>query len=203
MGTSSRLVIWAVSTRRRRTVGIIEPKYLPDICDSPATAPLAITNSGMFDPNLDANCNGGVVVQAGGPVLCVVHYSSDFDHERQHVDSGRNVQQDQLGRAIAFVSDDDLTIDGTLDVSAHGPTSGPRRRLAMAPVAPEPAPVPLGLAVPAQRLTVERVAAVAANGGGAVMDPGSLTTLVGEHQHRGLLLLRATRILTKAAAVAP
>jgi hypothetical protein len=84
---------------------------------------LAFTNAGSFDPNLDANCNGGVVAQTGGPDLCVVHYRSISIADGSTVlITGNGTAQ---GRVIAFVADDDLTIAGTLDIAAHGAKNGP------------------------------------------------------------------------------
>lgn len=102
----------------------LEPRYAPDICDSAALNPvLNISNSGSFDPNLDTNCTGGVIEQAGTTALCVVHYGSI------KIEAGAVLTVDgkpnRQGRTVMFVADGDLVIDGTLDVSAHRSTNGP------------------------------------------------------------------------------
>jgi hypothetical protein len=103
----------------------LEPRYVPDACDQPASQPsLAITNSGMLDPNLDSNCTGGIVAQTGGPSICVAHYGT-IDIASGVTLTIRNTPDPTMGRTIAFVADDALTIEGTLDVGAHGLLSGP------------------------------------------------------------------------------
>jgi hypothetical protein len=84
---------------------------------------LTIGSSGDFDPNLDINCNGGVVDQAGAPSLCVVRYgsisiSADVALRLTSPVGG-------MGRVIAFVADETLSVDGTLDMSARGSLNGP------------------------------------------------------------------------------
>lgn len=96
----------------------IIPKYLPDICEQLATEPELRISDITFDTDLDINCNGGVVAQTTGPALCVVRYGS-ITLER---DQTMRVTGD---RALALVADNELTIDGTLDVSADGPLNGP------------------------------------------------------------------------------
>lgn len=107
-----------------RHCAYIEPRYVPDVCDSPAIdESLMVSSSGSFDPNLDSNCTGGLVQQPGAPDICVVHY------RRISVLGGTTLTMigvdGKTGRAVALVADDDLQIEGTLDVSAHGDTNGP------------------------------------------------------------------------------
>ena len=101
----------------------LQPKYMPDICDVAATVPmLAISSTGMLDPNLDTSCTGGIVTQ-GGADICVVRAGSIG------VAAGAILtvvgSQKMNGRTIAFVSDDDLSISGTIDVGAHLGINGP------------------------------------------------------------------------------
>ena len=102
----------------------IEPRYLPDICDSPAlTGSLSVVSSGMLDPNLDATCNGGVVDQTGAPSICVAHYgdiSVASDVTLKILGS-----KTATGRSIALVADNALRIDGVLDISADKDINGP------------------------------------------------------------------------------
>jgi len=103
----------------------IEPRYLPDVCDTVAPAEsLLVSNSASLDPNLDANCNGGLVPQISAPSICVVRYGSI-----SVADGGilkiTGKEEMGLGRPIALVTDGDLTIEGTLDVSADGVLNGP------------------------------------------------------------------------------
>ncbi len=102
----------------------LQPLYLPDICDTPAQTPsIAFTNSGTFDPNVDTNCNGGVFNQPGAPSICIVRYGSiTLPSTVVLTILGTKTA---LGRAIAFVADDTLEIDGTLDVGAHNGANGP------------------------------------------------------------------------------
>jgi hypothetical protein len=97
----------------------LEPRYLPDVCDSVARLPaLTVMSSGNFDANLDNNCTGGVVSQSGGAPLCVVRHSV--------IRIAANATLTVTGaRPIAFVADDELTIDGVLDISAKGTIDGP------------------------------------------------------------------------------
>lgn len=97
----------------------IEPRYLPSICDASATiASLVISSSGALDTNLSTTCNGGVVQQTGGPEICVMRYGTI------QIESGVSIVATGA-RALALVSDRDLSIGGMLDVSAEGFASGP------------------------------------------------------------------------------
>ena len=97
----------------------LEPRYLPDVCDVPATMPtFDITGNVSFDTGLDINCNGGTVHQDGAADICVVRY--DMIHIAQSV-----TLQVSGTRALALVADRALVIDGTLDVAARGPIAGP------------------------------------------------------------------------------
>jgi hypothetical protein len=101
----------------------LQPKYLPDICDVPAVvATLSISSSGMIDPNLDTSCTGGVVSQ-GGADICVLRAGS-IEITSSAVLSVVGTS-DMHGRVIAFVADQELSIDGTIDVSAHTGVNGP------------------------------------------------------------------------------
>lgn len=107
-----------------RHCAYIEPRYVPDICDSPATEDsLIVSSSASFDPNLDSNCTGGLVEQPGAPPICVVHY------RRISIPTDKTLTvigvKEMSGRPVAFVADEDLEIEGTLDVGAHGYTNGP------------------------------------------------------------------------------
>jgi hypothetical protein len=97
---------------------------MPDVCDTAATAPsLSFTNSGTFDPNVDSNCNGGVFNQPGAPSICVVRYGTITVPAA--VTLAIVGTKTTLGRAIAFVADTDLDIEGTVDAGAHGGANGP------------------------------------------------------------------------------
>jgi len=102
----------------------VQPTYIPDICDAAATSsPFVVTSSGQFDPNLDTNCTGGVVNQAGASAICIVRAPT--------IDIGSDATLTILGsasmtaRAIAFVADDLLSVEGTIDVSGHTSVNGP------------------------------------------------------------------------------
>ncbi len=102
----------------------IEPRYLPDVCEKrPSADSLAFSNSGTFDPNLDTNCSGGVVSQAGGPEICVVRAGAiSIEPDAVIVVLGRTPG---FGRVVALVADTLLRIDGVLDVGAKGKVNGP------------------------------------------------------------------------------
>lgn len=103
----------------------LEPRYLPDICDVRSTSDaFVVTNTATFDPNLDSNCNGGIVEQAGATSICVVR------HGTIAIPAGNTLVVTDTaasapGRVLALVADDDIEIDGTLDISADGSVSGP------------------------------------------------------------------------------
>jgi hypothetical protein len=101
----------------------LQPTYMPDVCDTPAQqATISFTGSGTFDPNLDTNCTGGVLTQTGADDVCVVHYGSiDVAADAAVTVIGASTG----GRAIAFVADQGLSIEGTVDVSAHIGVNGP------------------------------------------------------------------------------
>lgn len=97
----------------------LEPRYLPDICDSVATAlTLSIDNLASLDTGLDTNCNGGIVRQEGAADICVMRYGSI------NVTSSGTLAVTGI-RALALVADDTVMIDGLLDVSARLTGNGP------------------------------------------------------------------------------
>lgn len=97
----------------------IVPRYLPNACDAPAAeAELVFTNTATFDTDLDSNCNGGVILQAGAANICVVRYG------RIRIPAGVDITV-VGGRALALVSDTETTIEGFLDLSAGPGRNGP------------------------------------------------------------------------------
>lgn len=111
--------------------GYLEPKYLPDVCKSPATSDLlSVAESGGLDPDVTSNCNGGVVEQPGAPGICVVRYRRIRIEEgatltvigKFPVEHGSWIAP---GRSIAFVADEELRVDGVIDVGARGQVNGP------------------------------------------------------------------------------
>ncbi|HEY1552846.1 MAG TPA: hypothetical protein VGG28_33685 [Kofleriaceae bacterium] len=101
----------------------LQPTYMPDVCDSRAAgSSITFTGSGTLDPNLDSNCTGGVLMQAGANDICVVRYNSIS------VVAGSTLTilgAAGSGRALALVADDTLTVDGFVDVGAHTGLNGP------------------------------------------------------------------------------
>jgi hypothetical protein len=98
----------------------LEPKWLPNICDEKATEDLFMPNaSASFDSSLDTNCNGGVVAQGSpGRQICVVRYKT--------ITIPQFVNLTITGtRPIAFVADDALTVNGSIDAGAASTTNGP------------------------------------------------------------------------------
>jgi hypothetical protein len=101
----------------------IEPRYVPDICDAPpSNDSLVLSGTGTFDPNLDSNCTGGVVRQAGAAELCVVYYGSITVTADATITIGTRSRG--MGRVIAFVADGIISIEGELDASANGSRNG-------------------------------------------------------------------------------
>ena len=105
----------------------ISPRYLPDICDSPAPPDtFDVSQSGTLDTDLNINCNGGIVAQASGPAICVVrHKVISIEHDAELTVGSSANQNGTGGRALAFVADNAVTIDGVVNVGAAGSTSGP------------------------------------------------------------------------------
>lgn len=97
----------------------LEPRYLPDVCDTRATLDeLTIASTATFDTDFDPACTGGVVAQTGGPSICVVRYGTIA------IAASRSLNV--IGtRALALVADHSIAIDGLLDVGANGPKDGP------------------------------------------------------------------------------
>jgi len=96
----------------------IVPKYLPDICDVPATlTTLEIVADTTLTTSDDAECTM-VVTPAAGPPICVLRYGTIS------IDAAATLKA--VGtRALALVADNDVTMAGTLDVSADATLSGP------------------------------------------------------------------------------
>jgi hypothetical protein len=97
----------------------VQPRFLPNICDERASASAFVVDTNVsIDTGLAATCNGGLVTQAGGPVLCVMRYESF------RIDAGRTLTV--VGsRALAVVTDGPLEVLGTLHAGAAGTTNGP------------------------------------------------------------------------------
>lgn len=112
---------------------LLQPKYVPNICATPATdAQLAFgsgSGSSFFDPNVDANCNGGILPQAGTGELCVVHYGTISIGSDAALTilgcAGSDCDAVGSARAIALVADDALSVDGEIDVNGHMGVNGP------------------------------------------------------------------------------
>ena len=156
----------------------LEPRYVAQTCTTSASLPkLDITSSGSFDTNLDSNCTGGVVPQVGAAELCVVHYGEI------HVAAGRTLKVTGL-RALALVADRDVTIDGILDVSADGVTSGPGSVSYSGGAADLTMAAPkggggAGFKTAGASGGTTSTTGGAANGGAPTADPAALTVLLG------------------------
>jgi hypothetical protein len=96
----------------------IIPRYLPTVCDELWDGdPVTLSANATIDTTSDLNC-ADVVSQPGGVDICVLRYST--------LTIATNQTLSVVGsRPIALVADYDLKIDGILDVSANGTTSGP------------------------------------------------------------------------------
>lgn len=118
VGATETCLGTCVATPGARCTHIV-PRYLPNVCDAVAAqAELTISNSATFDTDLDANCNGGVILQAGAPNICVVRYG--------RIQLLADVELKVMGtRALALVSDEETHIAGYLDLSADADRNGP------------------------------------------------------------------------------
>lgn len=164
----------------------IQPKYLPDVCDMPATqAELHITQNGTMDTDLDATCTGGVVNQTGGPALCVVRYGTITIDSTATLKVVSSANQNKMGpgRGVALVADGDLTVAGALDVSADGVVSGPGGGTI---ASGGPIGTPSGAGGGGAGFKTKGAAGGtittdggAGNGGVASMDPALLTAMIG------------------------
>lgn len=96
--------------------GILTPLYLPTVCDAPGTTSLDLGGAQSVSTTDDATCSGGVVVQSGGPDICVIRHTTLTVSGSVRL-SGQ--------RAVALVADGDLVVAGTIDASADGSTDGP------------------------------------------------------------------------------
>jgi hypothetical protein len=96
----------------------IIPRYVPAACDElwPGD-PVTISAPATIDTTSNQNCTS-VVSQPGGVEICVIRFST--------LTIATNQTLTVVGpRAVALVADRDLKVDGILDVSATGRTSGP------------------------------------------------------------------------------
>jgi hypothetical protein len=99
-------------------VPYLEPRYLPNVCDAVATLPAFVADSGTIDTSQTITCTGGTVVQDSPPEICVVRYGS--------ITVPTGVTLKVIGsRALAFVADSSVTIDGVLNIGAVAPADGP------------------------------------------------------------------------------
>jgi hypothetical protein len=167
--------------------GYIEPRYLEAVCDEPAAqAEVTFADTATLDPNVDSNCTGGIVPQAGAAEICVVRHSAiTVSAPAVLTVPGSFVPP---GRAIAFVADGPLLIDGFLDVSAKGKVNGPGASLSSSGgqpfIDPNSPTTKRGGGGAGGHLAgapggTESIAGGAANGGAQMPDPALTTAFVG------------------------
>lgn len=94
----------------------LSPAYMPDVCDEPATDDLIISALTTIDTSADASCSA-IVHQTSGPDICVVR------HRRIDI-KGSGVVRGIGTRALAFVADDALVVDGRIDVGGRATENG-------------------------------------------------------------------------------
>jgi hypothetical protein len=154
----------------------IVPKYLFTTCNQPTTnGDLMVTADTTLDTTNDQSCTS-VVAQTGGPEICVVRNSTIriFDNKTLRV----------IGpRAVAFVADRGVSVDGVLDVSADNGSSGPGGGFVMSGVTPEFGSEigggGAGGKTPGGHGADAATAGAAANGGDAMMNPSQVAALIG------------------------
>lgn len=105
----------------------IEPRYLPEVCSTPALNDVDIASSGTFDTDLDSICTGGIVKQTGGPDVCIVRGRAITIEASVtlRVIASSEATAEPHGRVLALVADRELLVAGVIDVSANGVTGGP------------------------------------------------------------------------------
>lgn len=164
----------------------LEPRYLPDVCDVGVPDELVVSSDAMFDTNLDAICNGGIIVQAGAAEICVVH------HDTITIDAGAAFKVGGA-RALALVADHALTIAGTLDVSADRTTNGPGGGVIRSGTAPGNSEVGgaggggSGFQTPGGAGATSAIDGGGGNGGAQQLDPATLNVLVGGPRPDGMM----------------
>src|SRR5512146_2976152 len=81
----------------------------------------------VLNTDVDGNCTGGVVAQTNGPDICVVRADTIAISASMTVTGLR---------ALAFVADHSLQVNGTIAIAAHGAQSGPGGGYRVSGVAP-------------------------------------------------------------------
>jgi len=105
----------------------ISPKYLPDVCDAPATEPSRVVSvAETIDTSVDTTCNGGIIAEPNARDICVVRYGT---FKIEQAGSWRVTGT----RALAIVTDGALRIQGLLDVSSSTGLPGPGTRGSVLP----------------------------------------------------------------------
>lgn len=96
----------------------IIPRYAPTECDALATnGDLTVSADLALNTSDNSMCTR-IVTQGTQPEICVVHYHAiTIDRNKTITVTGQ--------RALAFVADETLLVDGTVDVSASGAEDGP------------------------------------------------------------------------------
>lgn len=99
--------------------GYVEPKYLPDACDQvAASGDLTVSSNTVFDTSADTACTGGIVAQVNGPDICIVRNKSIS------ITNGASLRVFGA-RALALVADEQVAVDGVLDISGDVGKDGP------------------------------------------------------------------------------
>lgn len=112
-----RLGCVAASSTTSAHCGHIQPMFLPDVCDVPATMPELMLSNATLETSSDATCNGGIATQTMGPEICIVRYGTI------HLATGTIKVRGT--RALALVADGALVVESTFDASADGTANGP------------------------------------------------------------------------------
>ncbi|MFN0246938.1 MAG: hypothetical protein ACKV2T_08510 [Kofleriaceae bacterium] len=94
------------------------PKFAPDVCTELSTNDAVVYAADTEIDTSDAASCDEILPQAAGPEICVIR-APTIRIAAQRVVKVRG------SRAIAFIADRELDIDGTLDVSADRTTNGP------------------------------------------------------------------------------
>jgi hypothetical protein len=170
----------------------ISPRYLPDICDTPATSAFGVHLDSTLDTDTDADCTS-VVTQDGAPSLCVVHATTitiDANITLQVVSSvneGLTQGTVDQGRGFALVADGDLEVAGSINLGGSGNISGPGAggTRSGGTLSSENGGGGAGFQQPGGAGATSTTDGGAANGGAATMDPAVLESLIGGDYNGG------------------
>lgn len=104
----------------------LSPQFIPNACDTPATADLTVNTAVTFDTTNPTTCNGGTIAQTSpDPGICVVHFRNITITSTGSITTKTGTNPTDVVPSLALVADETLTIAGAVDVGAKGSLNGP------------------------------------------------------------------------------